>query len=52
MGGPNIFVHISLFLYRIFLSSLNPNLKIKVKFPNLNINVFLFIFFCHKMHTK
>jgi hypothetical protein len=31
---PNIFIHISLFLYIIFLSYLNPNLKIKVKFPN------------------
>jgi hypothetical protein len=40
MECPNIFIHISLFLYRIFLSSLNPNLKIKVKFPNFNINVF------------
>jgi hypothetical protein len=42
MECPIIFIHISLFLYRIFLSSLNPNLKIKVKFPNFNINVFFF----------
>jgi hypothetical protein len=43
MEGPNIFIHISLFLYSIFLSSLNSNLKIEVKFPDLNINILLFI---------
>jgi hypothetical protein len=35
------FIHISLFLYRIVLSPLHPNLRIKVKLPNLNINIFL-----------
>jgi hypothetical protein len=43
MEGPNIFIHISLFLYSIFLSYLNSNLKIEVKFPDLNINILLFI---------
>jgi hypothetical protein len=56
MEGSNIFIHISLFLYRIFLSSLTPNLKTKVKFPNLNINVFLFIYFlsqnAHKIKSS
>jgi hypothetical protein len=58
MEGPNIFIHISLFLYSIFLSYLNSNLKIEVKFPDLNINILLFYIiilfylYYHKMHTK